>query len=383
MRFLKLASAWALLSLILAACAQAPPTAQEIMERMRAAREQIGSGHAIIDLVLDTPEHNGSYTLEAWGAKRDRTDAAGQPIGQARIRIVRASQAELTGAELVNDGTTFWLYHPAANRVFTGALGELRQGRIGAADPTAQMLRMQQALQHILDGSNVTLEGESVAVAGRDTWQVLLTPKPETAADLGLGSQLRVQLWIDKATNLPVKGVIDGGALGHLEATATTFEIDAPLPPEVFSFTPPAGAEVIDLAEVARNARPQVVTLDEARAQVDFPLLTPAQLPAGVQLEQVQVLKLRGQTVIQNFNGPILFSLVQGRGELPSEQQAPAGAEVRQVQVRGVLGTMIIGNETERGTLLRWRENGVTLVVAGTLSPDEALAIAESLRAAE
>lgn len=383
MKILKLASLWALLSALLAACAQTPPTAQEIMERMRAAREQIDSGHALIDLVLNTPEHTGSYTLEAWAARRDRTDAAGQPIGQARIRVVQASHTELTGAELVNDGTTFWLYHPAARRVFTGALSELRQGRIGAADPTAQMLRMQQALQHILDGSNVTLEAESVAVAGRDTWQVVLTPTPETAAELGLGSQLRVQLWIDKATDLPVKGVIDGGTLGRLEATATTLEIDVPLAPDLFSFTPPAGAEVIDLADVARNAQPQVVTLDEARALVDFPLLTPAQLPAGVRLEQVQVLKLRGQTVIQNFDGPILFSLVQGRGTLPGAQQAPAGAEVRQVQVRGVPGTMIIGNEGERGTLLRWSENGVTLVVAGTLTPDEAMAIAESLREAE
>ncbi|HEX6293221.1 MAG TPA: DUF2092 domain-containing protein [Herpetosiphonaceae bacterium] len=380
MRILRIGSLVGLLGLLLAACAPQEVTADEIMRRMEAARNNLKTAHVIADVSLTTPERNGSFTVEAWAEKTDQTDAAGKPIGKLHAKVLNASEQDVVGSEFVSDGDTFWLYHPKANKVITGKRSDLKQGQAGAADPAAQMLRMQEMLQQLIDGSNVTIENRSEQVAGRDTWKIRLTPKPETQQQLQLGNVIDTTLWVDKQSDLPVKALIDAKDLGRLEATATTLDLNQPIDGDHFSFTPPAGADVINAAEIAKKARPQATTLDEARTQASFPVLAPATLPDGVQLDEVQLLNMRGETVIQNYSGTINFSLVQGKGRFPGEGSMPDGAQTQQVTVRGQSATLITGGGAQQGTLLRWQEQGVTIVIAGTLTPDEASRIAESLK---
>jgi len=385
MRLFRFASLLMILSLALAACAPNQLTAEQIMQRMQDARNNLKAAHTVADVVLDSPERAGSFTIEGWAEKTGQTDAAGKPIGKLRAKVLAVSGEQegpdLTGTEFVNDGETFWLYNPAENKVVTGTLSELKNGDVGAQDPTAQMMRMQEVLQQIIDGSNVTLESQDEQVAGRDTWKIKLTPKPETQQQLQLGSAINTNLWIDQATDLPVKALIQVADLGRVEATATKLELSDDIADDVFTFAPPAGAEVINAAELAAKARPQVTTLDDARSQLSFDVLSPASLPEGVQLDEVQVLNMRGETLVQNFSGTVSFSLVQGKGDLPGSDQAPFGAQAQQVTIRGQQATLITGgSDAEQGTLLRWQENGVTVVVAGTLSAEQATAIAESLQ---
>lgn len=385
MRFLRFGSLLALLGVLLAACAPNEVTADEIMQRMQKARENLQSAHAVADVTLDSPsqpDRSGSFTIEGWTKKTGQTDAAGKSIAKMHIKVLKASKADLAGTEFVNNGETIWLYNPKANKVITGKLSDLQNGAVGAQDPTAQMMQMQQMLQKLIDGSNVTIENRSEQVAGRDTWKVKLTPKPETQQQLQLGSLIDTNLWVDKQTDLPVKALIDAKDLGKVEATATTLDLNPnpPISDDVFTFTPPAGAQIVNAAELAKQARPQTTTLDEARKQVSFPVLAPASLPNGVQLDDVQILSMRGQTVVQNYSGALTFSLVQGKGGIPGEDRAPAGAQSKAVKVRGQDATLITGGGAEQGTLLRWNENGVTVVLAGTLSADDATKLAESLK---
>lgn len=380
MKLLRVSTIGVLMSLLLVACAGNAPTAQETMDRMQAARENLRTAYTVVEVTLDAPERSGAFKVEAWAAKTGATDAASRPIGQLRAKVLNADDAALVGTEFVNDGRTFWLYNPHANTVITGSVSDLKRGDIGAQDPTAQLMRMQEMLQRVIDGSEVVIEEHDARVAGREAWQVRLTPKPETTQELQLGSQITTRLWIDKATDLPIKSVIDAGSLGRAEATATELELNEALPEGIFTFTPPTDADVSNAADIMRKARPQTMSLDDARAQVDFPLLSPSPLPADTQLEQVQVLALRGTTVIQNFGGALVFSLVQGRGDFPGDDRAPAGAETRTITVRGQPAILITGSGAEQGSLLRWEENGVTIVIAGALSPEQASAIAESLQ---
>jgi outer membrane lipoprotein-sorting protein len=380
MRFLRLATLMAMLGLLLAACASNQITADEIMQRMQAARDNLQSAHAVADISLDSPERSGTFTVEAWTVKTDQTDAAGKPIAKLRAKVLQASESDLVNTEFVNNGETFWLYNPQANKVITGNLSELKRGDVGAGDPTAQMMQMQEMLQQLIDGSDVAIENESEQVAGRDTWKVRLTPKPETQQQLQLGSVIDTNLWIDKGSDLPVKALIDARDLGRVEATATTLDLNQPIDDSVFTFTPPDGAEVIDAAELAEKARPQTTTLDDAREQVSFPLLAPATLPDGTQLDEVQVLTMRGETVIQNYSGATTWSLVQSKGDFPGDERAPLGAESQEITVRGQAATLVTSDGANGGTLLRWQENGVTIVIAGTLSADEATALAEGLQ---
>jgi outer membrane lipoprotein-sorting protein len=380
MRILRIGSLLALIGLLLAACAPREVTADEIMRRMEAARNNLQSAHVIADLSLTSPERSGTFSIEGWVKKTGQTDAAGKPIAKVRAKVLSANEQDLVNTEFVSDGDTFWLYTPKANKVITGKRSELKQGQTGAADPAAQMLRMQEMLQQLIDGSNVTIENRSEQVAGRDTWKIRLTPKPETQQQLQLGNVIDTTLWVDKQSDLPVKALIDAKDLGKLDATVKTLDLNQPITDDRFTFTPPAGAEVINAAEIAKKARPQTTTLDDARKQASFPVLAPDALPGGVQLDEVQLLNLRGETVIQNYSGAINFSLVQGKGRFPGDERQPAGAQTQQLQVRGQSATLITGGPGQQGTFLRWQENGVTVVIAGTLTPDEASRIAESLK---
>lgn len=371
-----------LTTLTLAACARGETiTADQIMEGMRQARENIKDTHAVAEIVTSGTQEDGRFAAEVWMSKSDTVDAAGKPIAQVRAKVLEASRDEMLGTEMVNDGTTVWIYNPARNTVITGKMAELKQGDVGAQDPTAQMLRMQEQLQQVLDGSDVKILAENEPVAGLDAWKVGLTPKPETTQQMGIGSVIDTTLWIEHDRYIPLKGIIDAKDLGRVEMTVRQIDIDKGIDPATFTFTPPAGAEIINAAEMARNARPNTTTLDQARESTSFTLLAPASLPDGVVLDEVQKLGMGGETVIQNYGGTVPFSLVQTRAGGPfANQNAPAGANSQQVTVRGQQATLVTGNGAEQGTLLRWEENGVTIIIAGTLTPDQAQTIAASLQ---
>ncbi len=371
-----------LATLMLAACGRGDTvTAEQIMEGMRQAREETEDAHAVAEVVTNGTQEDGRFAVELWMSKSGEVDAAGKPIARSRAKVLEASRAELLGTEIVNDGTTVWIYNPDRNTAVTGTITDLKQGAVGAQDPTAQMLRMQEQLQQILDGSEVEILAENEPVAGLDAWKVKLTPKPETAEQMGIGSVIETTLWIEHERYVPLKGILDAKDLGRVEMTVRQIDVDKGIAPATFTFTPPTGAEVIDAAELARNARPATTTLDEARETTSFALLAPATLPEGVVLDEVQKLGMGGETVIQNYSGTLAFSLVQTKGgETFGDGEAPAGAQTQQVTVRDQEATLITGSGSEQGVFLRWQENGITIIIAGALSADQAQDIAASMR---
>jgi outer membrane lipoprotein-sorting protein len=385
MRIFRWLSVAILASLALVSCAQGEKvTAQQIMDGLKQTREKTRDAHAVAEVNTSGTQQDGHFVLETWLRKTDKTDALGKPIAQSHLKVIEASKAELKGTEMVNNGETVWLYNPAQNKVITGKLQDLQQGKVGAQDPTAQMMRMQEQLQQLLDGSQVEIVAEHQTIAQRDAWQVKLTPKPETAQQMQIGSLIETNLWVTRDNDgryIPLKAVINAGDLGKLEATVRQIVVDEGVDAQQFTFTVPAGAEVIDAAELAKQARPTTTNLDEARKSASFPVLSPSSLPAGAKLEEVQKLSMGGEAVIQNYGGAIEFSLVQTKGNGGfGERDAPFGAKTTPVTVRGQSGTLVSGSGQERGTLLRWQEHGVNIIIAGTLTPDQAQAIAASLK---
>jgi outer membrane lipoprotein-sorting protein len=370
-----------LATLVLASCARGDTvTAEQIMAGMTQARETTQSARAVVDISLSGSQQDAQALVEVWMRKSDRTDATGKPIPQLRARVLESSRSELVGSELVNDGRAVALWNPAANTAITGNVDDLKAGHVGAQDPMAQMLRMQEQLQQLLDGSNVVVVAENDPVAGMAAWKVRLTPKPELAEQMRLGSAIEVNLWVGHERYVPLKAVVSASEFGRGEVAVTEIELDQPIDPALFTFTPPPGARVIDAAELTRQARPATTTLESARSAASFPVLAPATLPDGVVLDEVQTLRMGGETVIQNYSGSLAFSLVQTRGDgSPDGRQAPLGATSQTVTVRGQEGTLITGSGAQQGSMLRWQEDGVTIIIAGTLSAEDALAIAAAL----
>jgi outer membrane lipoprotein-sorting protein len=362
-------------ALLLSACGANQLSAEQIVQRMEATRAATNDAHATVALDFTTDQQNGSFVVEGWLKKTDRTDEAGQPISKLRAEVKSASQPEMAGAIIVSDGDTFWLYSPSRNQVVTGSRADLPRG-MGAGGPTAQVL--QDMLQRGMSALNVEVQGEE-QVAGVNAWKLKLTPKADTQQQLQLDGIVEATMWVDEARALPLKLAIDAKDMGKGTVEVRSIETNTGLADDLFTFTPPDGATVTQVADIAAQAAPRAATLEEARSQVSFTLLAPGNLPQGTTLTAVQL--VGDKTVIQNYGGGALsFSLVQSAEDMGRDRQPPAGSQVQEITVRGQPATLITGSGSEQGSLLRWEENGVRIIIAGTLSADDARAVAESLR---
>lgn len=362
-------------ALTLAGCGAQDITAEEIVERMEEARASMQDIHATVAVDFITDERMGTMRVEGWLKKTDQTDADGEPVSMVRAEVLEASEAELEGATLVSDGETFWLYNADENTVITGNKEDMPDQ--SGSDAMGATQAFQDMLERGLDAFDIEELGEE-EIAGQNTWKLALTPKTETEEQLQLDGLVEITMWVDEELALPLKVEVDGSDMGQGTVEVESIEVDTGLSDDLFTFEIPEGAEVIDAAELAEQMRPRAMTLDEAREAVDFPLLVPGELPGDASLVEVQV--IAGDTVIQNYVGNSLtLSLVQSSKDAGDDREPPVGSEVEQITVRGQEATLITGNGAQQGSLVRWEENGVRIVVAGTLDADEAVSVAESL----
>lgn len=363
-------------ALVLSACTREQITAEEIVQRMEAARDAMQDVHATVALNFTTDQRNGTMLVEGWMKKTDQTTADGKPISKVRAVVLEASEADLVGSLVVSDGTTFWFYNPSAKKAVTGNVEEMKAQ--SPTDPMGATQALQDIVQRGLDAVDLEVLGEE-QVAGQNTWKVKVTPKAETQQRLNLSSVVNATMWVDVEKALPLKLDVDAKDMGKGLVEVRSIELNTGLSDDLFTFTPPAGVEVVQAADIAAKMKPKAATLDEARAAVKFPLLAPTVLPGGASLVEVRLLGT--QTVIQNYAGNgVTFSVVQSTEEVGADRQPPAGSAVQTVTVRGQSATLITGGDAQQGSLLRWQENNVRIIVAGTLNGTEAVQVAESLQ---
>jgi len=125
------------------------------------------------------------------------------------------------------------------------------------------------------------------------------------------------------------------------------------------------------------DLEPQSLTLEEAGAAAEFELLTPSETPEGATL--VDIVEMHG-ALVQHYTLPEggSFTVAQGSVGNTPEVFGLSDAESQTVDVRGTTGQLF---ESEAGdkVLLTWTEGDLFFSVAGDLSADSVLAIAESL----
>jgi hypothetical protein len=181
-----------------------------------------------------------------------------------------------------------------------------------------------------------------------------------------------VNLWLRSSDELPLAVEYAESALGYAKAEATLAEINIELDSALFTFEIPEGAEVIQATDLLA----QMEAMDEAAAPPDFTILAPTNLPEGATAAASQFV---GGAVVQRFD------LAEGRSFYVAQGaamplDAPAEATDREsVTVRGVEG-VLFRNDAGSRTLLAWREGEVSFVIGGDLTPEQALAVAESLQ---
>jgi outer membrane lipoprotein-sorting protein len=366
-RWLAGLSVLAVLSLLLAGC-QSGPTAEEIVAKMQEVEASTEDAHAVVEFSLQA-EGMGTgmgtdmnVVVELWEQRPNRF----------RAEVLEASEAELAGVVSVSDGEQAWLYQPAENTVLTGALSELQSEEV-PVNPQQAIQFMEEGIQWAMDNFDVKSLGEE-DLNGIATYKLEFTPKEDGDYPMPIPLDGKVTLWVEQERWIALQAHLDGGSFGEGWIRVRSFEFNTGLDDALFQFEIPEGAEVIN----AEDMNPVPLTLDEAEAQASFDLLVPAYEPGGVML--IEVFRMSEAFILRYDHSTTSFTIVQGdlphmEGSLP--QEGAHSGEATQVTVRGQQATL--STDDTDNSFLTWTEDGVNITIAGHISANEILKVAESL----
>jgi outer membrane lipoprotein-sorting protein len=362
------------------------PSAEDILVETLETAKTITDGHAVVVIDVDTIEQDASGTVEVWSRRGEDSP------GAFRVEVLEASEEKAQGAVIVSDGETLWAYSPSENKVLVGTPEEARTmmeenefmaGEFGQfhqdmkSNPEGGEYKhpetAEDAVQKLLEYFNIGKSG-SKTIAGETANQLKLEPIPEQMPSEYAAVGGFINLWIGQDSNLPLGMAYTGGSMGEFSATVLEFEFNTGVDEALFTFDIPADAEVVTFADL----EPQSLTLDEAGASADFEFLTPAETPSGATL--VDILDVRGALVQRyTLTEGGSFTIAQGiYSEITTEFQTPS-TEGQSIEVRGTTG-QIFESEDGNQVLLTWTERDLFFAVAGDLTPEQALSIAESLQ---
>ncbi len=210
-------------------------------------------------------------------------------------------------------------------------------------------------------------------MAGETAQMITLEPIPEQMPGEYAAVGGLVNIWVGRNSNLPLGLAYTGGSLGEFNLTVVELEVNIGVDDTNFTFEIPADAEVVTFADL----EPQSLTLDEAGESAEFDLLTPSQTPPGATL--VDIVEMRG-VLVQRYTLPEggSFTVAQGKaGENSADFRAPSD-EGQEVELRGTTGQLFESEDGDQ-VLLTWIETELFFSVAGDLTAEQALAIADSL----
>lgn len=342
-------------ALLLSAC-QSGPTAEEIVTKMKEVQASVEDAHAVVDFSVRAQTLEMEFAVEMWEKSPNKF----------RLEVLEDSEERFAGVVSVTDGHQVWMYHPGENEAVTGQVGEF--GVDEPLDPRQVIEQMQEMIDQVLDHSDVELDGEE-ELAGVPTYRLVFTPKEGEESNLPLPLRGDATLWVEQDRWVALQAHFEGGSLGEGWMRVRSYEFNAGVPDERFRFEIPEGTHVRTVEEV----QPTPMTLDEALAEAVFSLRVPTYVPEGATL--IDVFKIDGAYVFRYDHSATSFTIVQGTSE--SSGHFPAG-ETAEVSVQGEIGTLVTDGLGH--AFLSWSEDRVAITIAGRVSQEEILRIADSLQ---
>lgn len=371
-------SAVILLPALVAGVSLLQPSAEDILVETLETLKTLTDVHAIVTFEADTIEKDSSGMLEVWARRGE------DGPGAFRIEVLESSDAKNLGAVIVSDGETLWAYFPAENKVLVGTPEEAQAmmeqsdfmagefGELAADhDEFERPEDANEAVERLLEYVTASISG-SESVAGETAHLIELEPIPERMPSEFAAIGGSINLWIGQESSLPLAAAYIGGAMGEVSITVLNYDLNAGLADNVFQFEIPAGAEIVKFEDL----KPQSLTLEEAGESAEFELLTPAETDATL----IDIFDVRG-ILVQRYTLPEggSFTIAQGIADDLTDGFSPPTGESQPVEVRGTTGQLMEAESGEQ-VLLTWTEGELFYSVAGDLSPEEALLIAESLQ---
>ena len=295
-------------------------------------------------------------------------------------------------AELVVNGTSFWVYDPSSSTVYKGQLpADTTAHAKSGADKSRSggipsISQIQTEIANLTEHLNLSgaVPGD---VAGQPTYTVTVSPQHDAGL---LGS---VQLAFDAVHGVPLRFAVyaQGNTSPVLELTATDitygtlkatdFGVPQPAGAKVVNISLPTGSSKTKLAHGKRHAA-EATGVAAVAGKVHFALMAPSKL-VGLPRQSVRLLDWGGTPAALVTYGQNLGGIAVIEQKASANATAPAASSghdqmlaLPTVSIDGVTGQEL---DTALGTMIRFTRAGVAYTVIGSVPPVAAEAAARGL----
>jgi outer membrane lipoprotein-sorting protein len=368
-----------LLMLLLAACGSssatqtpvqstptpAPAQGQELLTKAGQNLRTAKTLHAIFDITIVGTAVNGTISTEVWNVSPDKSRTV---VLQSTIKQFS------TGSITVSNGKQVWQYDHAKKVVYTGQVSN-NTGTPTAGTGRDQTQFIMNIVQSVFTHSNATLVSSSASINGHDAYDIQVTsPASAQSSSTGSGSgnfNYNGDVYIDKASMLPLQVKLTIQGFGQVTLGLPTLVLNQPVDNSLFIFVPPTGVQVLPFPKTTTSDT-GAITLEQAQQQAGYHLLSIPSSHTEYQLQGVDALGAPGNQIFTlNFaKGNTTFAISEGK----SLANLPVSGQ--QISVRGTTATLSSSGNT---ITLTWTEKGVGMQIAGNVSKDELLTIANLL----
>ncbi|MBN1640049.1 MAG: DUF4367 domain-containing protein [Anaerolineae bacterium] len=336
------APTWVVLGLcaLAAACLRHRLTGPEVLQLAQQAVYAAEPCHVVLEVEIDTDLVKDTLTVEIWEA----------PPARLKLVVLQAQSGQFRRLAFATNGDQGTLYSPHAGRVTVGP---------------PELVRLPTVLEPVVAarrGWVTAADAEEARVVGvvRDGGLVLY----QVAVPSSRGDAVR--FWLDARDWLVREVTYVDDYLGKGTIRVRELQRAAALPDAAFELNVPEDVPVV----TQPGGGERFSTFRDAQRVANYRLRQPTYLPAETGLEYgYQV----DQDIALVYSGAHPFTLLQGlSGRYAS---ALIGTEAT------VNGRPAVWARDEAGgrVVLAWREEDLRFSIAGALSRDELLRIAESL----
>jgi outer membrane lipoprotein-sorting protein len=275
-----------------------------------------------------------------------------------KVRIETTAPAAHAGELFIYDGETVTLWYPQS------LLG-IRIHGVHTPDRKAVKAHIEKLTRENLAAYTFALESEHARIAGQRALEWVVRPARKAAF------RMTHRVWNHDPSTMPLKMAFYDGKGGIWYGFQyTTITYDVPLAPDAFDFTFPENAIVLEW-----NLDAPGLTLEEARAQMNFKVMMPKSLPKGLGLNKIVRSPATIPMLLVSFDsGATMLSL--------SETRAFAG-------YARPLGKDVVLDDGTHATLsfmgafsvITWVKDGTLLTLTGNLSFPSMLTLAAQVQA--
>ena len=277
-----------------------------------------------------------------------------------KSRIEYLEPAEMAGQVMVNDGKTIWNFDPGKNEVTRMEIPEFT--------PSEQDYT--QFIKEILNQTDISYQGTE-KFEERSVYNIKASPR-----DRSMLMGMHYNMLVDSENWMPLKiEMFDKNDKLLTSIEYRDIKFNTGIPDSEFEFKIPEGAKVVTRE---LPAPPKQMTLEEARAEVNFTVLVPSYLPEGFTFNSSTVFKYdKLETVsLQYKKDSQILSLSESRKDESSP--SPDMGESETVDINGVEGRMIQGFGDNK--MLIWNNGELELILSSPLSKEEMIKVAGSIK---